>query len=184
MRSYQRSSCRRFSSFSATWSCISCAVAPGQAVMMVITLTVKAGSSARPSLKNATRPASEIRQNQEQGDGALADRERRQVETAFAHGRTPSTAATALARHPHLLAFAQQVRAERDDAVALLELARDDACAVVFQALDHDRPPGDLGRLAADDPHARPLAGIEQGADGHLQAALAQTESCRPESGW
>lgn len=55
-------SCMRFSIFSATWSCISCAVAPGQAVMMVITLTVNAGSSARPSLKKDTSPASEIRQ--------------------------------------------------------------------------------------------------------------------------
>jgi hypothetical protein len=51
---------QRFSIFSATWSCISCAVAPGQAVMTVITLTVKAGSSARPSLKKETSPASEI----------------------------------------------------------------------------------------------------------------------------
>ena len=127
MRSYQRSSCRRFSSFSATWSCISCAVAPGQAVMMVITLMVKAGSSARPSLKNATSPASEIRQIRnkvmERSRTASAERLKRPSLTD-ALPASPSSAA-ASARHADLVAVAQQVRAECDDLVALLELASD-----------------------------------------------------------
>jgi hypothetical protein len=57
VRSYHFSSCSRFSSGSATWSCISWAVAPGQAVTTVIALMVKLGSSARPSLKKAKVPA-------------------------------------------------------------------------------------------------------------------------------
>ncbi len=48
--SNQRSSCMRFSMGSATRSCISWAVAPGHMAVTVRTLTVKAGSSARPSL--------------------------------------------------------------------------------------------------------------------------------------
>ena len=59
VRSYQRSSCIRFSSLSATSSSISFAVArPG--VTTVICLIVNDGSSARPSVRNATTPAMEI----------------------------------------------------------------------------------------------------------------------------
>src|SRR6266700_872277 len=58
--SYQRRSCIRFSSLSATSSSISFAVAPGQAVTTVICLIVKEGSSARPNVRNATTPAMEI----------------------------------------------------------------------------------------------------------------------------
>src|SRR5216684_3655133 len=47
----------RFSSGSATRSCISCAVAPGQAAVTVRILMVKDGSSARPKLKKAKAPA-------------------------------------------------------------------------------------------------------------------------------
>src|SRR5712691_10278601 len=47
----------RFSSGSATRSCISCAVAPGQAAVTVRILIVKEGSSARPKLKKAKAPA-------------------------------------------------------------------------------------------------------------------------------
>src|SRR5439155_14495901 len=44
----------------ATSSSISFAVAPGQAVTTVICLIVKAGSSARPSVRKATTPAMEM----------------------------------------------------------------------------------------------------------------------------
>src|SRR5207247_2827829 len=47
----------RFSSGSATRSCISCAVAPGQTAATVNTLIVKVGSSARPSFRKAKMPA-------------------------------------------------------------------------------------------------------------------------------
>jgi hypothetical protein len=52
------------------------------------------------------------------------------------------------------------MRAECDYPVTSLQLtgnARD----VVAQALDRDRPPGDLCWRALDDPHARPLARIK-----------------------
>ena len=71
-----------------------------------------------------------------------------------------------LARDPDLLAFAQQVRAQRDDALTLLEGAGY-ARAVVTQALDRDGPPGHFCRLTLDDPDARPLAGIEQRGNGY-----------------
>ena len=64
-----------------------------------------------------------------------------------------------------------EMRAQCDDPVALLELAGD-ACNVVIQALDRDRPPSHFRRLATDDPHSRPLSGIEEGADGYLRAGL------------
>src|SRR5260370_18384338 len=47
----------RFSSGSATTSCISCAVAPGHAAVTVNILIVNVGSSARPSVRYATAPA-------------------------------------------------------------------------------------------------------------------------------
>src|SRR5437667_699606 len=50
----------RFSSGSATRSCISCAVAPGHTAATVNTLIVKVGSSARPSFRKAKMPATTI----------------------------------------------------------------------------------------------------------------------------
>src|SRR5438046_1970186 len=50
----------RFSSGSATRSCISCAVAPGHTAATVNTLIVKVGSSARPSFRKAKMPAATI----------------------------------------------------------------------------------------------------------------------------
>src|SRR6266581_3361282 len=50
----------RFSSGSATRSCISCAVAPGHTAATVNTLIVKLGSSARPSFRKAKMPAATI----------------------------------------------------------------------------------------------------------------------------
>src|SRR6266568_3423376 len=50
----------RFSSGSATRSCISCAVAPGHTAETVNTLIVKLGSSARPSFRKAKTPAAAI----------------------------------------------------------------------------------------------------------------------------
>ena len=91
-RSYQRSSWSRFSSRSATWSCISCAVAPGHAVTTVIAFTVNAGSSARPSRKNATTPAMEIRRMAKR----VTDRSR----TASAERLSPLTACPPLSRRP------------------------------------------------------------------------------------
>ncbi|MNQ75406.1 hypothetical protein D3C85_902020 [compost metagenome] len=48
-----------------------------------------------PQLEERHEPGQRDQADQEQGDGALAHGERRQIETTFAHGRTPSTAATA-----------------------------------------------------------------------------------------
>src|SRR5438094_2638123 len=50
----------RFSSGSATRSCISCAVAPGHTAATLNTLIVKVGSAARPSFRKAKMPAATI----------------------------------------------------------------------------------------------------------------------------
>ena len=66
----------------------------------------------------------------------------------------------------------QQLRAERDDPVALLECARH-ACAVVIHMLDRDRPPSHLGQIACDDPYAGPLP----------PSSSAPIGTCRPACG-
>src|SRR5690349_4151026 len=71
---------------------------------------------------------------------------------------------------PDLLAFSQQVRPERDDAIAVLDLAVDIG-ALVIHTRDLHRPPVDVRRCATDYPYARALAGIEQGTDWYFQRA-------------
>jgi predicted signal transduction protein with EAL and GGDEF domain len=71
------------------------------------------------------------------------------------------------AGQPHLVTFTQQMRAKCDYQIATLKLTGD-ARAVVIQALDLDRPPGNRCRVAIDDPHARSLARVEQRADRYL----------------
>ena len=68
----------------------------------------------------------------------------------------------------HVLAFVQQMRAERHDAIARLEFA-DDRRRVVAEAGDLHGTPRDLRRLPFDQPYARSLARIEDRADRYLQ---------------
>ncbi|MNQ79039.1 hypothetical protein D3C85_939690 [compost metagenome] len=62
----------------------------------------------------------------------------------------------------------QQVRAQRHDPLACLEIAAH-ARRVIGQAVHLDGAPGHLAGGGVDDPYGRPLAGVEDRADGHLQ---------------
>src|SRR5258707_5937896 len=68
----------RFSSGSATRSCISCAVAPGNAAVTVKAFIVNLGSSARPRFKYANRPTmtAPIRKNRVTDRSRTASAER------------------------------------------------------------------------------------------------------------
>ena len=68
----------------------------------------------------------------------------------------------------HLLAFVQQMRAERDDAIARLEVA-DDRSRFVAESGDLHGTPRDPRRFPFDQPYAGTLAGIEDRADRDLQ---------------
>ncbi len=50
-----------------------------------------------PQFEEGNDPGQRDQEDQKQGDGALAHGERRQVETTFAHGRTPTVAAVVVA---------------------------------------------------------------------------------------
>jgi hypothetical protein len=68
----------------------------------------------------------------------------------------------------HVLAFMQQMRAERHDAIARFEFA-DDRRPFVAEAGDVHGTPGHPGLIPFDQPDARPLARIEDRADRDLQ---------------
>ena len=60
------------------------------------------------------------------------------------------------------------MRTERHDTIACVELA-DDRSRFVTEAGDVHGTPGDLRRLPCDQPYARSLARIEDGADRYPQ---------------
>src|SRR6266545_3717371 len=68
----------------------------------------------------------------------------------------------------HVLAFAQQMRTERHDAIAGFEIA-DDRSRFAAEAGDLHGPPSDPGRFSLDQPNAGTLAWIEDRADRYLQ---------------
>src|SRR5438552_16034139 len=68
----------------------------------------------------------------------------------------------------HVLAFVQQMRTGRHDAIAGYEIA-DDRSRFAAEAGDLHGPPGDPRRFAFDQPYAGTLARIENRADRYLQ---------------
>ena len=110
------------------------------------------------------------RHEQEQGDGALAYGEGGEIEAAHRCPRAvDGHASCGLAfRESHVLAFVQQMRAERHDAIAGLEFA-DDRSRFVAEAGDLHGTPSDPRRFPFDQPYAGTLARIEDRADRYLQ---------------
>src|ERR1041385_9199991 len=75
----------------------------------------------------------------------------------------------ALARHePHGLAFVQQMRTERHDAIAGLEIA-DHGSRFAAEARDSHGTPSDPRRFAFDQPYAGTLARIEDRTHRYAQ---------------
>jgi hypothetical protein len=68
----------------------------------------------------------------------------------------------------HLLTFVQQMRAERNDTIARLEIT-DDRCRSVAEAGDLHATPRDVRRFPFDHPYSGPLPRIEYRTKRHLQ---------------
>ena len=122
------------------------------------------------------------RHEQEQRDGALAYGESGEIEAAHcrAHAVDGHARCGLAPRESHVLAFVQQMRTERNDAIARLEFA-DDRSRFVAETGDLHGTPRDPRRFPFDQPYAGALARIEDRADRYLQR---RRRTGRPRSGW
>ena len=147
-------------------------VAPGQAVTMVITLTVNGRIFRAPQLEERQQAGQRNEADQEQGDGTLAHGQRRQIEAGRAHGRAPATAAagacSTLTCSPWRSRWAPS--ATMRSPAFRPSTSAPSSC----RPLHLHGPPGHLRRRAADHPHALPLARVMQGRQRYLHAVAGQ----------
>src|SRR6184192_4111043 len=115
----------RFSSGSATRSCISCAVAPGHTAATVNTLIVKVGSSARPSSRKAKMPAATIAMSKNSVIAFSRTARAERLKNCFASDVWCLLIGFCLGLYAHALAIAKEMNSDVYDLLSAVQVPAD-----------------------------------------------------------